>query len=380
MPKLTKQFVDSLSPENGDQIIFDDGLPGFGVRVKPSGVKSWVIRYRAGRRNRSLTLGKCSVLTPDEARREAKIRLGEISRGADPSTERKENRKAPTVAELAEDYLNRHAIPNKRPRSVADDKSLLDRFVSPAMAKKRVKDITRRDIEKLKLSLADRPYQANRLHALLSKMFALAVAWEWRERNPVTGIPKNPERARERWLSTEELKRLFAVLDEQENQTAANIIRFLVLTGARRGEVLAAEWSEIDFARAVWTKPSHHTKQKRTEHVPLSAGAIALLEAQRAVSGNKRSIFPRPGLDEPYQEIRVFWKRVRAAAQLDDVRLHDLRHTFASHLVSQGMSLPIVGRLLGHTQTETTKRYAHLADNPLREAADRMANVLDQAH
>jgi integrase len=222
------------------------------------------------------------------------------------------------------------------------------------------------------------PYQANRVLALLSKMFSLAVKWGWRIDNPVKGIERFQEKRRERWLSDEELRRLVAVLANHQNQRAANAVRFQLLTGARLGEVLKARWVDINFERVIWTKPSHHIKQKRTEHIPLSGPALALIAEMRSKADSTQEyLFPGDVPGQPLQDIKKFWKRVAAEAGLKEYRLHDNRHTHASHLVSSGLSLEIVGRLLGHSNPTTTKRYAHIADTPLRAAAERFGAKLD---
>ncbi len=373
MPKLTKRFVDLLQPTDKDRFEWDDELPGFGVRVKASGVKSYIIQYRQEGQSRRLTLGRHGVLAAEEARKLARAQLGNVARGEDPAIERREARKAPTVKHLADDYLERHARPNKRPSSVKDDISMLEGTVLPALASKKVKDIGRRDIETLLLGLKETPYRANRVRALLSKMFALAVAWEWREFNPVQGIPKYQEEKRERWLREDEIQRLSKVLTIHPNQRAANVIRLLILTGSRKSEALNATWDQFDLTRGDWIKPAHTTKQKRREHVPLSENAMVLLKDMHAArSSDSPYLFPGEAQGRPLNCIKKFWEEVRALADIKDCRIHDLRHTFASHLVSSGVSLPIVGRLLGHTQPQTTQRYAHLADDPLREAANRM--------
>lgn len=339
--------------------------------MKPSGARSFVVRYRHEGRNRSYTLGAYGVLTPDEARKQARLVLGNVARGDDPSAERRMDREAPTVADLAADYLERHALPNKRPSSIRSDKALLSHYILPKLGHLKAGDLARRDIERLHLSLKSSPYQANRTLALLSKMLSLAVAWQWRHDNPVRGIPRFPEEKRDRWLKDEELERLFAALEASPNKRSGVAIRLLILTGARRGEVLSATWDQFDLERGVWTKPSAHTKQKKTEHVPLSGTACDLLREWRAACPTDALyLFPGDTKGKPLQEIKKAWRQICQEAGLAEVRIHDLRHTYASHLVSSGLSLPIVGRLLGHTQAQTTQRYAHLADAPLRAATE----------
>jgi integrase len=253
---------------------------------------------------------------------------------------------------------------------------MLRNYVRPALGSKRVESVRRRDIERLHQNLKATPYRANRVLALLSKMFSLAVQWDWRADNPCRGIQKFHEEKRERWLKTDELRGLTGALDKSTNQRAADAVRLLILTGARKGEVLKAEWPQIDFERGVWTKPSAHTKQKRTEHVPLSAAALTLLQGMRERDPAGRYLFPGDKPGQPLQDIKRFWAQICRETELEGVRIHDLRHTFASHLVSSGLSLELVGRLLGHTQAATTMRYAHLADDPLREAANRYGNIV----
>jgi integrase len=232
--------------------------------------------------------------------------------------------------------------------------------------------VTRRDIETIHVALKEKPYQANRVLALLSKMFSLAVEWGWRPDNPVKGIERYNEERRDRWLADDELRRLCVILDRHPNQRAANVVRLQLLTGARMGEVLNARKDAFDLERGVWTKPSHQTKQKRTEYVPLSAQALALVAAIVGTSdSDSPHLFPGRIPGQPLRDVKKFWASALRQAGITDYRRHDNRHTYASHLVSSGLSLEIVGRLLGHTTATTTKRYAHLADDPLRAATGR---------
>jgi len=372
--KLTKSSVESLPASEIDLIYWDTLLPGFGVRVKPNGTRSYVVQYRNRQtgRSRRKTVGRHGpLMTFSQAKDIAKGLLSDVVRGQDPVAEGKAYKEAPSVKDLADQYLTSHAIPKKRPASVKNDEAALRRFILPKLGTRKVPEVTGRYIQQLHSGLRMTPYLANRTLALLSTMFELSVRWGWRPSNPAKGIAKFHEEKRDRWLSDEELARLLAALDDHPNQPAANAIRLQLLTGARIGEVLSARWDDIDLERGVWTKPSHHTKQKRTEHLPLSGSALGLLRnIRKGVDERSTFLFPGRNPEKPIADLKRFWKSVTAAADLENYRIHDNRHTHASHLVSSGLSLPIVGRLLGHTNPTTTQRYAHLADDPLREAAE----------
>jgi integrase len=373
LSKLTKKFVERLEPHpDRDCFVWDAALPGFGLRLYPSGVRKYVVQYRTqDNRQRRSALAQHGVLTVEQARELARDILAKVRKGADPAAEKKATRDAPTVRDLARDYIDRHAIPNKRPSSVADDEAMLKRVILPKLSPVKVAAVGRQDIEKLHNSLRSTPYMANRLLALLSKMFNLAIAWGWRASNPAKGIPRFHEDRRQKWLSDQELAILWALLERHPNRRSARAVMLLTLTGARRNEVLGATWDQFDLNRAVWTKPSHHTKTKRTEHVPLSNAALALLSAMLSEADPQNPyLFPGDAPDKPLSDIKKFWRSLCRSAGLEKLRLHDLRHSYASNLVSQGVSLHIVGKLLGHTQPQTTARYAHLDDAALRQATE----------
>jgi integrase len=378
--KLSKTVVERIKAADQDVVVWDNTLPGFGVRVKPSGVRSYIIQYRNRNTStsRRLTIGQHGpLLTLDQAKKQARAMLADAMRGEDPVEIRKTARRAPSIADLAVDYLERHAVPKKRPKSVRDDRAMLDNIILPKLGAKKVDAIGRRDVEAIQVGMKDRPYQANRVLSLLSKMFNLAIEWKWRPDNPAKGIERYQEQKRERWLSDEELRHLCAVLDEHPNTRAANAVRLQLLTGARLGEVLTSRKEDFDLHRGIWTKPSHQTKQKRTEHLPLSAQALILVTLIIETSdAGSPFLFPGNKPGQPLREIKKFWSVVLREAGIVNYRRHDNRHTYASHLVSSGLSLEIVGRLLGHTTATTTKRYAHLADDPLRAATDQFGSKI----
>jgi integrase len=378
--KLSKSRIDKILAEDREVLYWDEALRGFGVRVKPNGTKSYIIQYRNRKTGRSKrqTIGPVGPLMSFAAARKDAMRLlSEAMQGGDPAQAKQEARQARTIEDLADQYLSHHARPKKRPKSVANDVSMLNAAILPKIGHKTVTEISHSDIQALHNRLSATPYRANRTLALLSKMFELCIRWGWRTDNPAKGVERFPEEKRHRWLSETELARLSKALDNHPNQIAANTIRLQLLTGARIGEVLTAKWADFDLERGVWIKPSHHTKQKKTEHLPLSRAAVSLLAVMKKETEDCEGFVFRgrvPG--QPIKDLKRFWKAVTTTSGLTDYRIHDNRHTHASQLVSSGLSLPIVGRLLGHTNPMTTQRYAHLADDPLRAAAEVMATKM----
>jgi integrase len=385
---LTKTSVEAIpAPTAGETIAWDDRLPGFGVRISPKGKRTYFVQARTkSRRQVKLKLGVHGSMTADRARVQANIELGKIGEGKDPAQERRMARAAETkrramltVSQLCDKYLAEYAQTHKRASSVADDESMIVRIIKPRLGAKRVPDVERSDIRALHHELAEKPYAANRLLALLSKMFNLAtVDWELRPDNPAKGIKKYDEPPRERYLDEDELGRLVDALKHHSNQVAANVVRMLLLTGARRGEVLGAAWNEFDLSAGVWTKPSAHTKRKRTHRVTLSAPMRSLLAEIKASQELRPSPYVFPGRidNAPMTEIKKSWASILKAAQISGARVHDIRHTHASMLAGAGESLPVIGALLGHTQAQTTTRYVHLVDRAMRQATERVGAKL----
>jgi integrase len=351
-------------------------VTGFGLRVTAAAARSFVLNYRIAARERRYTIGSYPDWSVAAAREQAKELKRKVDIGHDPMGRRHEDRAAPTVAQLATRYLEEYAV-RKAHRSRKDEESMLRNLVLPSIGKLKVPEVRHDDIDQLHREIGQsRPVRANRVLQVLSKMFALATRWGYRSDNPVLGWHRNPEHRRSRYLSSLELGRLTTVLAEHPNQRCASAVRLLLLTGARRGEVLAAGWDQFDLNLGVWVKPSSHVKQKKEHRVPLSGAAIRLLREMHSTSTGSRFLFPGKVPDRPLQEVKAFWAGVCRKAGLKDCRIHDLRHTYASILASAGLSLPVIGALLGHSQPSTTARYSHLFDDPLREATERVGAVV----
>ena len=297
--RLTKRFVDGLATPERDLLVWDESLPGFGLRVRPSGVKSYLIQYR-NREGRScrLTLGRHGILGPQEARRVARQRMATVLTGEDPAAEKQAVRKEPRFADLADRYLHQHAEVHKKSRSAKEDRRLLETVVLPRFASERVSAITRAHVTALHYSLVTTPVQANRVLALLSKMFNLAEVWEIRPdgTNPCRHLRKYPEKKRERYLSAQELIRLGEVLTAaeasgSESPEAILAIRLILLTGARHNEVLTLRWEDVNTERGALILPDSKTGRKE---IVLAASTAQLLEA---ASRRSKSHWVVPGRD-----------------------------------------------------------------------------------
>lgn len=378
--KLTKRVVEGLEADPTKRIeVWDTEVTGFFARVYPTGKKTYFLQFRnKNRESRKIKIGIHGSITTELAREQAIKFSLEIAGGGDPSVKIVVKDAAThTMAELGEKYLNLHALSKKKPKGYKEDMASIQNIIVKRFGHLNVDAVTTFDLQKLHAELKDTPYKANRLRALLSKMFTLAIQWGWRLDNPVQGVEKYQEYKRHRWLNDEELQTLWTVLETYYNQNLADAIRLLILTGSRRNEVLHATWDQFDLEKGVWTKPAHSTKQKKMEHLPLSSVAIEMLKDMR-LDSESPFLFPGKIEGKSMQEIKKAWDTIRKRAGFADLRLHDLRHTHASHLVSSGLSLSIVGKLLGHTQAATTQRYAHLADEPLRQAAELFGSKLEK--
>jgi integrase len=382
MPKLTKRVVDAAEGRAREYFIWDEDLPGFGLRILPSGRKRYIIQYRAGRRSRRISLGPSTVLTCEQARGRAITIIAVTKNGEDPAARRAADRRAITVKELVERFEKEHIDLRLKPSTAKGYKRMLERFVIPRLGNHRVNEVTRADVAQLHHDLRHIAYDANRCLEMISKMFNLAEMWGLRPdgSNPRKHIKKYPEEKRERFLSAAELRRVGEVLREMEQEgielpSAIAAVRLLILTGCRLGEIMTLKWEHVDIRGKALRLPDSKTGAKV---VHLGQPAAEVLEKIERVEKNPWVIVgTKPGAR--LTDLQPFWQRARARAGLKDVRIHDLRHTFASTAVAAGQGLPMIGKLLGHTQVQTTARYAHLAADPVKEAVNRVASDLARA-
>jgi len=427
--KLTKRTVDAAQAGLKDVFIWDEDVRGFGLKVTPAGRKVFIVQYRTGGRGsptRRETLGPYGTLTPDEARDMAKARLRKVAEGHDPVAEERAAeaaaadaaRRAEDEARLAHDlrfdrladrWLNEHVAVKRKPKTRVGYKILLEKHAFPKLAEKDARSITRQDVDAIHRALADHPAVGNRVVATISAVYGWADRMEMLPngtRNPAAKIEKYKEKGREKYLTVEELARLGAAIRQGETQglpwepkpgakakhaprpenrlvridpIAAAALRLLIFTGARLREILCLEWTAVDLERGLLRLRDSKTGPKV---IVLNAPARAVLAG--LTNRNERYVLPGDAVDDegnqkPRSDLKGPWRAVTRAAKLEGLRIHDLRHSFASVGASGGLGLPVVGALLGHASTQTTQRYAHLDSDPLREASDKIATRIAAA-
>ena len=374
--RLAKRTLDALEPTDARYTVWDAELKGFGVRVEASGRKTFVVRYRAeggGRRAplRQVSLGTFGQLTAEQARKMAKDTLAAVRQGDDPAQDRRAKRVAPDMGEAIRFYLEDYGrVAKLAPTTLRDARNVLTRFAVPAIGNIKVAELTTADVRRLHRATLDAasPYQANKTVRFVSKAVSLAIEAGQRDDNPCRAVKPFPEEKRERYLSEDEAGRFLAALDRYPEQRAADALRLLLFTGARLQEVLRASWAQIDLDTGVWTKPSSHTKQKRTHRLDVAGPALDVLREMRKADPFGQLLFPGKTQDVARSDLNRPWAWVKREADLQSIRLHDLRHSLASFMVADGVSLPVIGGTLGHTQPQTTARYAHVANSTQRDA------------
>ena len=376
--QLSKRTVDRFSVEDRDAIFWDRDLPGFGIRVYPSGTKVYVVQTRGEGRSRRVTVGCHGAISAGEARRRAARIIARIKTWEEPAPPARE---IVTVAELAERYLEEHVAVRCKPRTEVLYRATVRRHLVPALGATPVSAVSREQVAALHHRLRETPYAANRAVHLLARILDLAAEKGLRPpgaANPCRSVERFRERRHERFLSEEEFRRLGRVLEAVAggaggaSPAAVAAIRLLVLTGCRRSEILGLRWEHVDLDAGELRLPDSKTGARL---VPLSPAAAEVIAELPRIPGNPW-VVPGRNPGAPLRNLQYPWEILRARAGLPGVRIHDLRHSFASRALALGESLPMIGELLGHRRVRTTARYAHLALDSVRTSASRVAGSI----
>ncbi|MEH6809538.1 MAG: tyrosine-type recombinase/integrase [Hyphomonas oceanitis] len=400
--RLTNSVVNGAAKRDSDYFIWDGDLKGFGLKVCSGGRKSYVCKYRLGTgRNaptRRMTIGTHgSPWTPEQARKRASQILGLVAHGEDPAQAKQADKNVLTVSQLCDRYLE-HGAATKKASTLATDRGRIERHIKPLLGRMRVPDVKRADISRFLQDVAAGKTAvdvktgargraivrggkgaATRTVGLLGGIFSFAVESGWISENPVRGVKRFRDRRNERFLGADELQKLGTALvaaeTAGENPYAVAIIRLLILTGARRGEIESLRWPEVDWQYSYLRLADSKTGQKL---VMLNGAAIEVLQTVPR-QNTSDFVFPASRSDGYYEGTPKVWRRIRENAGLENVRIHDLRHSFASMAVSGGVSLPVIGSLLGHKNSATTARYTHLEDDPVRRASEGIGAAIQAA-
>ena len=376
--KISKRTVESLQVDK-DTVFWDSELIGFGVRAYPAGSRYYVVQTRAGgRAGKRVTIGRHGVITAAEARRRAILIISRIKSGERPLQARLPV-DSPTVEELAHHWLEEYVDVRCKPKTRQMYRLMAEKHLLPALGKEKTLSIDRARVTELHHSLRATPIMANQVVNVLSRI------WKYAEHqgklpegsNPCRRVAKFRNHQRERFLSEAEFRRLGRILFEAEacgqiSPYAVTAIRLLLLTGCRKSEILTLKWDEVDLVAKELNLSDSKTGCRT---IPLSQEAADVLAGLPRVEGNPH-VIPGKIEGEPVRNLNGSWNIIRKLAGLDDVRIHDIRHSFASRALALGESLPVIGKLLGHTQVETTTRYAHLAQDSVREAAVRISDSI----
>jgi len=397
LTRITKRVADAAKPNGRDYFLWDEELPGFGLRVFASGQRSYVVQYRKDGRSRRVAIGAHGALTPDEARTQAKILLGSVAKGENPAEERAVIRRDPTISEVCDLYPKEGPIlrPRKKESSWKTDRANIERHIRPLLGRRKLRSLAKIDVQRFqadatagKTALNQKtgfrgraivkggPMVGARATALLRAILNFAVDRGLRPDNPARNIQLNKGQRRDRFLSGHELANLGAALVVEELKEEAKpsvaAIRLLMFTGCRKSEILTLQWRFVDWERNFLRLPDSKTGAKI---VPVGQPAMDILKALPREE-DEPYVFPSPRKGRHLVGLQKVWERVRETAQLPGVRLHDLRHSFASVAVGGGFSLFMVGKILGHKDSRTTEIYAHMADDPLKVVANQTASAI----
>lgn len=368
---LTKTVIDKAKYEGENQkayYLWDNDPKGFGIRIYPSGKKSFVVSYRFKGRFKISVIGSCKILPLDKARKIAKEKLVAVINGIDPGEEKSRQRQGATLKEMSLDFLEKHSKQYKK--TWKEDERRIHSHLIPALGSRLVQNIKRIDVSKLHSHISQHgKYEANRVLDLLSTIFEFGRKMGYVEENhvnPARGVEKHREHKRDRWVKPSELPRLIEAIESEPNITYRAALWLFILTGARKSELLKAKWSYVDLDRNELRLPD--TKAGRTHYIPLSKPAMDILMSLPRDVNNPFIFQGKNGshlvnIDKP-------WRRIRAKADLLDVRLHDLRRTVGSWLATSGHSLHLIGKVLNHSNASTTQIYAHLSDDPIKQAME----------
>ncbi|MBC6718664.1 tyrosine-type recombinase/integrase [Aurantimonas sp. DM33-3] len=402
--KLTKSLVDRAIPNGKDLFLWDAAPKGFGLKVSASGAKTFVVQYRlaGGRagRTRRMTIGKYgSPWTVESARKEAARILADVAGGSDPADKRENIREMPSITVLCDRYL-RDGVGTKKDSTLSTDVGRIERHIKPLLGRKKVSELTRNDVMKFQNDVASGKTAvdvrtgvrgraivrggkgtAARTVGLLGGILAYAVGSGLIQENPVHGVKRYKDKRNHRFLSETDIAKIGNALTffetQNKNANAIAIVRLLLFTGARRGEIERLRWREVDPETRCLRLEDSKTGQKI---LPISAGASELLIHHEARFGRlSEFVFASADYGGHYSGTPKFWKHVRSYAGFPELRLHDLRHSFASLGLSQGRSLSVLGALLGHRDHGTTQRYAHLSEDPVRLATEEIGTAIARA-
>jgi integrase len=380
--RLTRAFIDAQTGDGRDRIVFDSQISGLGLRVTPTGTRIFIAQARVGGRKRRITLGFAPGMTLSQARTEALHALAELRSGKDPTHERKARQSnSVTVAALAERWMADFVRPKLKPRTAFDYERLLSKHILPALGHLTVAHISHEDVERLHVHMARTPRRANYTIATVRALLNFGIKHGLRPAasNPARGIKMYREKARERFLSEAEIGAAAEAIEkaEQEGKVGpfgAAGLRLALFTGARSGEVTAIQWGHIDWQRRLVRLPDSKTNEPRTIH--LSDAAVEVLKTVPRVGPY---VIAGAVPEEPYKNLSRAWIVARAYAGLQDVRLHDLRHSYASLAAGRGVPLQMIGKLLGHKVVATTQRYAHLARDAAAAVNDELGAAMQVA-